>query len=94
MKLKDIANFHEFTACQIKLGGSEVDFIWSGGSGLQQRQNYNRYLSLNQLSALPSSNDVLNQASTFKLQQERETQVLDLAEFEEKRKRFHQRVKD
>ena len=67
MTIDDIANFCQFTSCQVSLGASDAGFIQIAGTGVERRPNYDRYLSFNEMSAFPSPKAVLAEASVFKV---------------------------
>ncbi len=86
--IEDIVNFCEVKDCQINLGDPQVGFIQIDGSGLKHLNNYQRYLSLNELSDFPSPDRVVKQASIFTIQRGQETETLDRAQFERELKDF------
>lgn len=88
MVIEEITSFCEFKDCEINLGDPQVGFIQIDGSGIKRLNNYHRYFSLNELSAFPSPDRVVKQASIFTIQRGQETETLDRAQFERELKDF------
>jgi|GEM_PF-2030571 len=92
MTLEDIADFCQFTGCQIRLGSTEAGFIQIAGTGVQRRANFGRYLSFNEMSALPSPQVVLAEASVFKVHQDGEERTVDREQFQKELAVFQKKV--
>jgi len=92
MTLDEIADFCQFTGCQVSLGSTEAGFIQIAGTGVQRSANFDRYLSFNELSALPSPKAVLAEASVFKVHQDGEKSTLDREQFQKKLEIFQKKV--
>ena len=92
MVIEDIASFCEVRDCEINLGDSQVGFIQIDGNGLKRLNNYHRYLSLNELSAFPSADKVVKQASIFTIRRGQETETLSRAQFERELEDFRRKA--
>ena len=92
MTIDDIANFCQFTGCRVSLGSADAGFIQMAGTGVQRRANFGRYLSFNEMSALPSPKAVLTEASIFKVSQDSEERTLDREQFQKELKAFQKKV--
>ncbi len=92
MTIDEIADFCQFTSCQVTLGASDAGFIQIAGTGIERRVNYDRYLSFNEMSALPSPKAVLAEASVFKVHQGDTERTLDREQFQQELKAFQKKV--
>ncbi|MDA2937700.1 hypothetical protein MYX75_05485 [Acidobacteria bacterium AH-259-A15] len=92
MTIEDIANFCEFKDCEVSLGDPVVGFIQIDGTGVKRPNNFQRYLSFHELSALASPKKVLGKASTFKVQRGNEVQAFNRKEFKRELEAFQQKV--
>ncbi|HXK62663.1 MAG TPA: hypothetical protein PLP42_22485 [Acidobacteriota bacterium] len=92
MTISDIADYCALKDCTVVLGDPAVGFIEVDSGGYKYRPNYARYLSLNELSALPSPQKVVAQASSFRVHLSRGTRVMSREEFEEELRDIRQKV--
>ena len=92
MTIEDIANFCQFTGCQVSLGSPDAGFIQVAGTGVVRPANFDRYLSFNEMAALPSPKAVVAEASVFKVHQEGEERTLDREQFQRELKAFQKKV--
>ena len=92
MTIDEISDFCQFTSCQVTLGASDAGFIQIAGTGIERRANYDRYLSFNEMSALPSPKAVLAEASVFKVHPDDTERTLDREQFQQKLKAFQEKV--
>ena len=92
MTIDEIANFCQFTSCQVSLGASDAGFIQIAGTGVERCANYDRYLSFNEMSAFPSPKAVLAEASVFKVHQGDTERTLDREQFQQELKAFQKKV--
>jgi hypothetical protein len=92
LNLEDIASFCEFRDCEISLGGPQIGFIHLNGNGVKYNYNYDRFLSLSELSALAKPADVLKQAAIFKIRRGGQVRELSRAEFEMELQDFQQKA--
>lgn len=92
MTIDEITNFCQFKGCQVSLGSPEAGFVEIDGGGLQRRNNYNRYLSLNELASRPSPVRVLEEASAFTVKRDGQTRRLDRSEFEQELADFNRQL--
>jgi hypothetical protein len=90
--IEDVADYCEFKDCAISLGSEEAGFIDVDGGGYRRRYNYDRFLSLNELSALPSPRQVMQKAASFTVKRAAVTVVLSREEFERELRRFRAQV--
>ena len=89
--IDEIADFCQLTSCQVSLGASDAGFIQIAGTGVERCANYDRYLSFNEMSALPSPKAVLAEASVFKVHQGDTERTLDREQFQQELKAFRRR---
>ncbi|RPI27117.1 MAG: hypothetical protein EHM61_09540 [Acidobacteria bacterium] len=92
MTISDVADYCAVKDCTVALGDPAVGFIEIDSGGYKYRPNYSRFLSLNELSALPSPTKVVEQASSFNVNLSRGTMVMSRTEFEEELRAFRQKV--
>ena len=92
MTISDIADYCAVKDCAVTLGDPAVGFITVDSGGCSSRPNFARFLSLNELSALPSPLKVLKDATSFRINLTRETRSLTRAEFEEELQALREKV--
>jgi len=92
MTIEDVADYCEFKDCAVVLGDPSVGFVSVDGGGYQKRNNFSRFLSFNELSALPSPNKVLEKATTFRIQLPGGENVLTREQFEQELSAFRKKV--
>ena len=90
MIIDDIADFCEFHDCIVTAGNPEIGAIAIDGRGYQKRNNYMRFLSFNELSALPSPPEVLRRATYFQIRRDNQTEEVSREEFEQQLSRFRE----
>ncbi len=88
MSIDDIADFCEFHDCVVTAGSPETGAVTIDGRGYQKRNNYMRFLSLNELSGLPSPLEVLQRAIYFQIRRDTGTVQVSREEFEQQLSRF------
>ena len=67
MTLEEISDYCRLRDCQVRLGSSDTGFILVSSGGLEQANNYGRFLALSELRGLPSPADVIRQAELFRV---------------------------
>ena len=67
MTLEEISDYCRLRDCQVRLGSSDTGFILVSSGGLEQANNYGRFLALSELRGLPSPSDVIRQAELFRV---------------------------
>ena len=92
MTIEDVADYCEFKDCAVALGDPSIGVISVDGGGYQKRYNFARFLSLNELSALPSPKVVLEKATAFRVQLPTGELVLTREEFERELRVFREKV--
>ena len=92
MTIEDVADYCEFKECAVLLGDPNVGFISVDGGGYQKRNNFARFLSLNELSALPSPKKVLEKATSFRVQLPKGETAMTREEFEGELSAFRKKV--
>jgi hypothetical protein len=92
LTLEDIASFCEFRDCEVSLGDPQTGFIHINGNGVKYNYNYDRFISLRELSGLPKPLDVLGQASLFRVRRGGQVRDLSRADFEAELRDFRQKV--
>ncbi len=92
MTISDIADYCAVKDCTVTLGDPATGFIEIDSGGYKSRPNYARFLSLNELSALPSPPKVLKDATSFRVNLSRGTRMLSRAEFEEELRALREKV--
>ena len=92
MKIEDVADYCEFRGCVVVLGDPAAGFIAVDGGGRMRRNNFARFLSLNELSALPSPKSVLQKATTFRIELPTGEAVMTRDEFERELGAFREKV--
>ncbi len=92
MTISDIADYCALKDCTVTLGDPAIGFIQVDSGGNRSRANYARFLSLNELSALPSPLKVLNGATSFRVNLARGTMALSRQEFEEELRTLREKV--
>jgi hypothetical protein len=90
--LEDIASFCEFKDCEVSLGDPGIGFIHVNGNGVKYNYNYDRFISLRELSALVKPTDLLGQATLFKVRRGGQVRELSRADFEAELQDFRQKV--
>ena len=89
MNIDEIADFCEFTDCEVSFGGSEAGFVTVNGRGIKLKfNNYRRFLAQHELAALPTPEQTLKAATVFRVHRQEGTQELTRAEFEEQLRKF------
>jgi hypothetical protein len=92
LTISDIADYCAVKDCTVTLGDPAVGFIDVDSGGHRSRPNYARFLSLNELSALPSPSKVLKDAASFRVTLSHGTRTLSRTEFEEELKALREKV--
>ena len=93
MRTDDIADYCELKACAVSFGHPDIGFVTIDGLGVRRRfNNYRRFLDLNELASLPNPSEVLEKATVFRIQNDREPRTLDRAEFERELERFRELI--
>jgi len=92
LTISDIADYCALKDCAVTLGDPAVGFIDVDSGGYRSRPNFARFLSLNELSALPSPLKVVKDATSFRVNLGRGNRTLSRAEFEEELKTLREKV--
>jgi len=92
LTISDIADYCALRDCTVTLGDPAVGFIEVDSGGYRSRPNYARFLSLNELSALPSPLTVLKEAKSFRVNLSRGTMTLTREEFEQELRTLREKV--
>ncbi len=92
MTISDIADYCALMDCAVTLGDPAVGFIDVDSGGYRSRPNFARFLSLNELSALPSPLKVVKDATSFRVNLSRGNRTLSRAEFEEELRTLREKV--
>ncbi len=92
MTISDIADYCALKDCSVTLGDPTVGFIEVDSGGYRSRNNYSRFLMLNELSALPSPRKVLLVATTFRVNLSREPRTFSRQEFEQELRTVREKV--
>ena len=88
LTIDEVANFCEWKDCRVTVGDAELGFVHIDGRGVNQSSNYRRFLSLNELAALPSPKDVVEKATLFKIEHGGEQRSLSRDEFRSEYEKF------
>ncbi len=92
MTISDIADYCALKDCTVTLGDPAIGFIDVDGGGNRSRSNFARFLSLNELSALPSPLRVVEDATSFRVSLGRGTRTLSRVEFEKELRTLREKV--
>lgn len=90
MDINDIADYCEFHNCTVTAGNREIGAIAITGRGYHKPNNYMRFLSFNELAALPAPPEVMQKATYFRIHRNDQTEELTRQEFEQRLNRFRQ----
>jgi len=93
LTISDIADYCALRDCNVTLGDPAVGFIEVDSGGYRSRPNYARFLSLNELSALPSPLKVLKEATSFRVNLSRGPSTLSRTQFEEELRTLWEKVR-
>ena len=67
MTLDEISDYCRLRDCRVRLGRSDTGFILVSSGGLEQSNNYGRFLALSELRGLPSPVEVIRRAEVFRV---------------------------
>jgi hypothetical protein len=90
--IEDVADYCAFKDCTVSLGSQQAGFIEVDGGGYRRCYNYDRFLALNELSALPSPKKVMQKADSFSITKARGTAQMTREEFEHELRTFRELV--
>lgn len=92
LTLQVISDFCSLQNCQILLGDPEKGFIRVDSGGVQQLNNYHRFLSFGELGEIQLPRRALQEAILFRIEQGSVVRELNREEFEKEIHTFLQRV--